>query len=206
MRVSESRRMSLKRLAQEGWIFRAKDRAYYYTASGLRYILGVGMGREEDEETLRKLCMEVRHTFVEAIRGERGVSESLAGACGLASHVLACVLLHRGYLATTAWGVYIPGEPHAWVETRRYILDLTQTQFGGVEVVVQQKGDPYMKCKEGLEVDRTWSKWTLGPCQRASKWEEVIDRLGRSASCAPLRSRKRDAIRTSTTRLSDSRA
>lgn len=78
------------------------------------------------------------------------------------------------------WGLFKKTATHVWVETMGHILDVTQSQFGGPDVVVVPWGDPrYEDISRGLEVDRLWSRWGFGPCDDAEAWAEMISDLGK---------------------------
>lgn len=89
-------------------------------------------------ETIETLALAIRIKLDKYVPyGGEGWVESLMGACGLASVVLAKSLIARSIKAFVRYTSKEPLENgHAWVETNGLVVDITASQFGYENVVI----------------------------------------------------------------------
>lgn len=107
-------------------------------------------------------------------------ASDLCGACGISSYVLARVLRRLGVRCDLVMGYYDPNgekaygidnENHCWVEipSKRYIVDVTATQFGirsGVHIA--PSGFPYIPNRRNKSAIKELENWD----QQSHIWYE----------------------------------
>lgn len=90
------------------------------------------MGLMANLDEIKKIAESIRSNldqFVENNKSDFFYHKDLSGACGIASAVLFNELKNRELKAKLMWGSNNVGLEHCWVETEKYLIDITYTQF-----------------------------------------------------------------------------
>lgn len=113
--------------------------------------------------------------------GDLFQNEDLCGACAISAVALSKRLNKLGIKAKVKTGNYDGDAGHAWVETDKYLVDLTYTQFDGSSpkvLILDKKSRAFkrhMTNWDNVKVKRNFSDW--GGEEHPSNWKYVVQKV-----------------------------
>lgn len=125
----------------------------------------------EIAKEVRKQCEKYANS-IQAYNSPYYRKRNLFGMCAIASHVLTIALQKENIKGQVAFGFFNDSGPtnyrnHCWVETKKYIIDITATQFKYPKVYIVKKNNSNYEKRRIIE----------NPCIFLNHWKKQAPKI-----------------------------